>query len=86
MHELEEPERALNELMRVLHPEGILLIADFNDRGFEVMQRLEREIYGRDHPRGSMPMAEVERMLHTGAGYEKLETRLNVAVVAGPRR
>lgn len=84
LHEIDDPRSALRELLRVHHPNGRILIADFNELGFDVMQRLEREVYRRDHPRGSMPMAEVERFLReTGARFERYETGLNVAVVVG---
>lgn len=84
LHEVDDPRSALNELLRVRHPDGRLLIADFNELGFDVMQRLEREVYRRDHPRGSMPMAEVERVLReAGVRFERIVTGLNVAVVVG---
>jgi SAM-dependent methyltransferase len=86
LHEIDDPRSALEELLRVRHPHGRLLIADFNERGFDVMQRLEQEVYRRDHPRGAMPMAEVERVLQTaGLTYERFETKLNAAVVGGGR-
>ncbi len=81
LHEIDDPGPALKELLRVRDPLGRLLIADFNERGFDVMQRLEREIYRRDHPRGSMPIANVERVLQeSGARFETFETGLNVVV------
>lgn len=84
LHEIDDPRSALSELLRVRHPEGRLLIADFNETGFDVMQRLEQEVYRRDHPRGSMPIAEVERTLQeAGIQFERFETGLNVAVVVG---
>ncbi len=84
LHEIDDPHSALKELLRVRHPDGRLLIADFSETGFVVMQRLEQEIYRRDHPRGSMPMAEVERVLQSvGLNVERFETRLNTAVVVG---
>lgn len=84
LHEIEDPRAAFKELLRVRHPDGQLLIADFNETGFDVMQRLEQEVYRRDHPRGSMPMAEVERVLREAEmRFERFEMVLNVAVVVG---
>jgi ubiquinone/menaquinone biosynthesis C-methylase UbiE len=84
LHEIDDPPSALSELLRVRHRQGRLLIADFNDVGFDVMRRLELQIYRRDHPRGTMPMAEVERMmLETKVRCERLETKLNTAVLVG---
>lgn len=84
LHELDDPRGVLEELLRVRHPHGRLMIADFNDRGFEVMQRLEQEVYRRDHPRGQMPMAEVMRFLVSrGCVFSRFELPLNDAVVVG---
>ena len=84
LHEVDGPGPVLQELLRVRHARGRLLIADFNERGFDVMERLEREVYRRDHPRRSMPMADVERVLHeAGARFRRFETGLNVVVAVG---
>lgn len=84
LHEMDDPPSALIELLRVRHPKGRILIADFNELGFDVMQRLEMAVYRRNHPRRSMPMEEVGQVLRAaGVRCERFETALNVAVVVG---
>ena len=63
VHELEEPGLCVSELIRVHDPEGTLVLGDFNERGFEVMQRLHRAVYGNDHPKGFLKMAETKSIL-----------------------
>lgn len=86
LHDLDEPQTALNEILRVMHPQGRILLADFNDQGFEVMQRLERTIYGRDHRRGTMPMAELAALLVShNITFLQMEMPLNSVVLIPPR-
>ena len=82
LHELDDPSTAIDEILRVMHPKGRILFADFSDLGFDVMQQLEREVYRRDHRRGDMPMADVMTLLQSkGCTVQRIELPLNVAVV-----
>lgn len=61
------------------------MLADFNELGFEVMQRLERTIYGRDHQRGTLPMADVVALLIShNIMFQELELPLNSVVLIDP--
>jgi hypothetical protein len=49
------------------------------------MQRLERQIYGRDHRRGTMPMAElVAKLTSQDLTFQRFELPLNSVVLIGP--
>lgn len=63
IHETEHPERCIEEMVRTIRNDGTLVIGDFSRTGFDVMQRIEREVYGRDHHEGTMPMTAVEKFL-----------------------
>ncbi len=50
LHHLEEPRLVLGEMARVLAAGGLMIIADFNKPGFELVSRVHR-VRGHDHPR-----------------------------------
>jgi ubiquinone/menaquinone biosynthesis C-methylase UbiE len=43
LHHLENPEIVLPEIARVLMPGGRLIVSDFTDRGFEILEEIHRE-------------------------------------------
>ncbi|OQX84520.1 MAG: hypothetical protein B6D63_04325 [Candidatus Latescibacteria bacterium 4484_7] len=51
LHHLEEFVPLLREISRVLSPEGKLLVADFTEEGFDIIERVLRS-EGNDHSRG----------------------------------
>jgi ubiquinone/menaquinone biosynthesis C-methylase UbiE len=63
IHELERPIPCVEEMVRVLEPGGVLVIADFNEAGFVALQHVHRKLNRRDHPRGFLPMADVKAIL-----------------------
>lgn len=87
LHELAEPRRSFEELLRVHDRSGTLVIGDFNETGFETMQKLHQAIYGNDHPRGLMKISEVEPVLRRL--YEDVKvvsTLLNTSLIASGKR
>ena len=50
LHHLEYPERILREMVRLLRPGGIIIIADFDEDGFDLVARVHG-VEGRKHPR-----------------------------------
>jgi ubiquinone/menaquinone biosynthesis C-methylase UbiE len=49
IHHLDDPDRVLAEMLRVLKPGGKLVIADFSASGFRLMDKIHRA-EGRSHP------------------------------------
>jgi ubiquinone/menaquinone biosynthesis C-methylase UbiE len=83
VHELEKPDLCLSELIRVHDPEGTIVLGDFNELGFEVMQRLHRTVYGNDHPRGFLKMAEMKSILQKSYDViHEVVTPLNISYIA----
>ncbi len=50
LHHLADPSPVLREMARVVEVGGVLLIADFDEQGFELVSRVHRA-EGREHPR-----------------------------------
>ena len=63
IHELARPIPCVEEMVRVLEPGGVLVIADFNETGFAALEHVHRKLHRRDHPRGFLPMADVAALL-----------------------
>ncbi len=82
LHECDEPLRLIEEIKRILGKGGKLLLFDFNDRGFEVMEKLHNEVYGDKHNTGSLRISEAERYFN-GGDFEimKINTILNDALI-----
>jgi ubiquinone/menaquinone biosynthesis C-methylase UbiE len=52
LHHLAEPLPVLREMVRVLHARGTILIADFDEPGFEIVSRIHRA-EGHEHQRAA---------------------------------
>lgn len=79
LHELENPFRCLNEMIRIHSGKGKLLIADFNSSGFDVMDKLHTTRYGKLHTRGKIQPDEYRNILQKK--YFKtieINTKLNI--------
>ena len=87
IHELDEPENSFQELIRIHHREGKLVIADFNSLGFEVMDLAHRAVHGVPHREGIMKMSKVSKLLKNY--YENVDifdTQLNTVCIATNKR
>jgi len=65
LHHLPRPIPVLHEMARVVMKGGRIVIADFDERGFQIIARVHRE-EGREHPRfqTSVDMAKEELVSH----------------------
>jgi len=63
LHELSDPVKCLNEIIRIHSSEGKLLIADFNTLGFNVMDKLHQIKFNQLHPRGGISAEMLENIL-----------------------
>jgi ubiquinone/menaquinone biosynthesis C-methylase UbiE len=87
MHEVIAPRHCLQEMIRVLHPEGRLIVGDFNPTGFDMMQKIHHIVYHNDHTTGSMSMQEVETIIRLSFTEVRIQpTPLNITVFASGKR
>jgi ubiquinone/menaquinone biosynthesis C-methylase UbiE len=82
IHELERPVPCVEEMVRVLEPGGVLVIADFNEAGFVALQHVHQKLHRRNHPRGFLPMADVEAILRHSLLVRDLHTPLLTGCIA----
>jgi ubiquinone/menaquinone biosynthesis C-methylase UbiE len=63
VHELHHPEECFEELIRIHHPAGTLVVGDYNEEGFAVLQKIHSNLFGRDHSRGHLPIQALKTVL-----------------------
>lgn len=63
IHELAQPLPCVEEMVRVLEPGGVLLIADFNEAGFAALEHVHRTLGRSEHSRGTLPMKDASALL-----------------------
>jgi ubiquinone/menaquinone biosynthesis C-methylase UbiE len=67
MHHLNDPMKVLAEMVRVTCPGGKIVISDFDEEGFEIMERIHAA-EGNTHPRGNCAFVEIGGFL-AGCGW-----------------
>ncbi len=83
IHHLDNPVKCMKELIRIHSGKGKLLLADFNDEGFDVMDRLHKVRYGNIHPHGSANWQQLKDLLHNAySSVKETDTRLNRGLIA----
>ncbi len=65
LHEVENPKLCLQEMIRAVRSDGILVVGDFNNTGFEVMQKIHETVYHNNHNEGSISLNEIEEILRS---------------------
>jgi len=85
-HHLEQPAKALDEMSRVLRPAGKIILADFNARGFEIINECHAK-EGRVHDRSKHDLTEAKAYLES-IGYDVggFESEVQRTIVARSRR
>jgi 2-polyprenyl-3-methyl-5-hydroxy-6-metoxy-1,4-benzoquinol methylase len=62
IHHLQNPYRVIEELIRILSPKGKLVLADFTEEGFKVMEKIHA-LDGRVHEKGNVTLSEIKSFL-----------------------
>ncbi|MCU0661215.1 MAG: class I SAM-dependent methyltransferase [Myxococcota bacterium] len=62
LHHIEEPRPIFREMARLVRPSGRIIVADFDEEGFELVARIHRE-EGREHPRTTTTIELAEQEL-----------------------
>ena len=87
LHETEHPHACLAEMIRTIHPDGTLIIGDFNRKGFDLMQTVQQQVYHTDHHEGSITSDEIANILHGSFNTVTVfETELNTSYIAANKR
>lgn len=73
VHEIDDPRRALDEMLRVLTRDGKLLIIEFNSRGYEMVAMHHRLQGNPEHRRGEMSTDEIDSYLRSS--FDRVERR-----------
>lgn len=87
LHELDNPQICLEEMIRVHSGHGKIIISDFNSKGFELMQKIHEIVYRNDHRTGSISMEEVRKAVDSR--YQNVSifnTSLNHAFIAEAKK
>jgi ubiquinone/menaquinone biosynthesis C-methylase UbiE len=87
IHEMDDPRSALDEIARVLIPDGKLLVVEFNSQGYELMA-LHHQMQGKgEHPQGEMSTEEIDQYLRSKFDrVENSEFNITHAWVASGKR
>ena len=82
LHHLTNPYRVINDLIRVLAPDGKLIISDFSKKGFSIMDKIHG-LEGKTHEAGKVSLPDVERYLaKKGFSIKKAKSAYQHIVVA----
>jgi ubiquinone/menaquinone biosynthesis C-methylase UbiE len=83
LHELQSPHECLQEMLRVHDHTGVFILGDFNETGFDTMQRLHQHIYQDNHPCGRMNVLDAEPILKRHfKEVRTIHTPLNITFIA----
>lgn len=87
LHEVDLPVQCLHEMIRVVGKGSELIVGDFNDLGFETMQRIHEIVYHNNHSTGTISLSTVEEMLSSSfTDVRTMETSLNTTFIASGKR
>jgi ubiquinone/menaquinone biosynthesis C-methylase UbiE len=82
-HHLDHPDVCLKELIRVHSGDHSLIIGDFNDHGFDVLQNVHQTLHGKDHPRGTFNMQQLKPLLESiYSNVKEVQTTLDLTYIA----
>lgn len=68
LHHMQEAKRCLKEMMRVIRPQGKIVVSDFNDHGFGIVDTIHKARGQAGHSTGGLRLEEA-RHFFEDAGY-----------------
>ncbi len=82
LHHLEKPELSIYNLIKIMKPSGKLVLSDFNDHGFDILDKVHLATKGSNHESGLMKMEEAVKLLKSSFDkVEILNTDLNITAI-----
>jgi len=67
-HHLKDPYKVLDQFIRIVSFEGKIVISDFNDKGFGILEKIHAD-EGRTHSRSDIAMRDIEQYIR-GKGFQ----------------
>jgi len=64
---LEDPTPTLRRIGRLVREDGLVLLADFDEQGFDLVERVHRR-EGREHPRSDVTVTKATPLILAGLG------------------
>lgn len=87
LHHLEKPEPSIFNLIRIMEPSGKLVLSDFNDTGFDILDKVHLATKGSNHKEGLMKMDKAIKLLESSFDKIKiLNTDLNITAIATSKK
>jgi ubiquinone/menaquinone biosynthesis C-methylase UbiE len=81
-HHLHKPLNVVDEMIRVVAPEGKIIISDFSEEGFEIARQIHA-ISGAEHARIGVPFIDVKKhLIDKGFGVQQERTRCQETLIA----
>ena len=82
LHHLQNPYQVADELSRILSSNGRLILADFTEAGFKIMEKIHT-LEGRTHEAGKIILSDIEVYLETkGFLIKKAKSSIQEVLVA----
>jgi len=82
LHHLKKPYKFIDELIRVISPEGKIILSDFTRKGFEVLDKIHK-MEGNKHEVGEIGLGSIEEYLaKKGFLVKKTQTEYQIVLVA----
>jgi len=83
-HEVRRPEGVLRQLLRIFSGKGKIVLLDFNEQGFSVIDEISQKRHGEGHPtKEIMSCVAIEALLEREAAhFQKIDLPLNWVYVA----
>ncbi|MBN1398899.1 MAG: class I SAM-dependent methyltransferase [Bacteroidetes bacterium] len=84
VHHLQEPNKVTDEFIRILSPDGKIVIADFTENGFRIIEKIHA-LDGHTHQAGKIGLAEIEAYLNK-KGFSVINAESDIQHVIVARR
>jgi ubiquinone/menaquinone biosynthesis C-methylase UbiE len=82
LHHLQSPFKVIDEMLRVVSPAGKIVISDFSEDGFSLVEKIH-QMEGETHPRLGVPLFDVKKyLLGKDCAVEHERTRWQETLIA----
>lgn len=87
MHHMEDPQRVLEEMVRVITDDGKLVVIEFNEHGFDIINQVHLAVHQSPHDRGKTSTQEIGKFLDSHFKHvQRQELTLNDVWIANGKK